>query len=59
MTFLGVILGIMLGFLLRPANLSSDTIMIISFPGDLLMRMLKMLVLPLVVSSLITGLLKI
>ena len=55
MTFLGVALGILLGFTLRPANLTSETIMIISFPGDLLMRMLKMLVLPLVVSSLITG----
>ena len=55
LTFVGVILGVALGFSLRTAQLSSDTIMLISFPGDLLMRMLKMLVLPLIVSSLITG----
>lgn len=55
LTFFGVSMGILLGFTLRSANLSSETIMLISFPGDLLMRMLKMLVLPLVVSSLITG----
>jgi len=55
MTFLGVIFGVILGFSLRSANLSSETIMLISFPGDILMRMLKMLVLPLIASSLITG----
>lgn len=55
LTFGGVLLGVALGFSLRSAELSSDTIMLISFPGDLLMRMLKMLVLPLIVSSLITG----
>jgi solute carrier family 1 (high affinity glutamate transporter) protein 2 len=55
LTFLGVVIGCSLGFVLRSAQLSPDTIMLIAFPGDLLMRMLKMLVLPLVVSSLVTG----
>lgn len=55
LTFAGVILGVILGFSLRAANLSSDTIMLIAFPGDILMRMLKMLILPLIISSIITG----
>ncbi|CAM6002408.1 unnamed protein product [Sphagnum balticum] len=55
LTFLGVLFGIVLGFSLRSSKLSQETIMLISFPGDLLMRMLKMLILPLIVSSLITG----
>jgi solute carrier family 1 (high affinity glutamate transporter) protein 2 len=49
------VFGFALGLSLRSAHLSSETIMLISFPGDLLMRMLKMCILPLIVSSLITG----
>ncbi|XP_059170368.1 excitatory amino acid transporter 1-like [Physella acuta] len=56
LTIAGVILGIIFGFSLRSAHLSGDTIMLISFPGDLLMRMLKMLIVPLIISSMITGL---
>jgi Na+/H+-dicarboxylate symporter len=57
MTVFGVIFGVILGLSLRSANLEYETIMLISFPGDILMRMLKMLVLPLITSSLITGIL--
>ncbi|KAG7454072.1 hypothetical protein MATL_G00263930 [Megalops atlanticus] len=47
----------MSGMLLRYASpLPPDVIMVIAFPGDILMRMLKMLILPLIISSLITGL---
>lgn len=55
MTIAGVGLGILLGALLRLAELSEDAIMLISFPGDILMRMLKMMILPLIISSLIAG----
>ncbi|XP_037111147.1 excitatory amino acid transporter 2b [Syngnathus acus] len=57
LTVLGVILGAVSGMLLRVASpIHPDIIMVIAFPGDILMRMLKMLILPLIISSLITGL---
>uniref|UniRef100_A0A3B4YYS4 Amino acid transporter n=1 Tax=Stegastes partitus TaxID=144197 RepID=A0A3B4YYS4_9TELE len=57
LTILGVFLGSIAGMLLRHISpLPADVIMIIAFPGEILMRMLKMLILPLVVSSLVTGL---
>lgn len=39
---------------LRSFNLSADTIMLISYPGELFLRMLKLLTLPMLISSLIT-----
>ncbi|XP_030845563.1 excitatory amino acid transporter-like [Strongylocentrotus purpuratus] len=55
-TIASVLCGIFLGIGLRSAEPSKDAILLIGFPGDVLMRMLKMLILPLIVSSLITGL---
>ncbi|XP_038620688.1 excitatory amino acid transporter 2 isoform X1 [Tachyglossus aculeatus] len=57
LTVFGVILGAVCGGLLRLATpIHPDVVMLIAFPGDILMRMLKMLILPLIISSLITGL---
>ncbi|CAH2325795.1 excitatory amino acid transporter 2 isoform X3 [Pelobates cultripes] len=57
LTVLGVILGAVFGGVLRLASpIHPDIVMVIAFPGDILMRMLKMLILPLIISSLITGL---
>ncbi|XP_059809233.1 excitatory amino acid transporter 2-like [Hypanus sabinus] len=53
----GVVLGAVFGCLLRMVpDLGPNVLLLLSFPGDILMRMLKMLILPLIVSSLITGL---
>uniref|UniRef100_A0A8C6WN19 Amino acid transporter n=1 Tax=Neogobius melanostomus TaxID=47308 RepID=A0A8C6WN19_9GOBI len=50
-----VFLGSISGMLLRHISpLHPDVVMIIAFPGEILMRMLKMLILPLVISSLVT-----
>jgi len=55
-TVIGVVLGCIIGFAGRAGDPGADIIMFISFPGDVLMRMLKMLILPLIASSLIAGL---
>ncbi|CAM9779969.1 unnamed protein product [Lampetra planeri] len=56
LSVMSVIVGCLLGFLLRAKQLSQQEIQYLAFPGELLMRMLKMLILPLVTSSLISGL---
>ncbi|KAG8567881.1 hypothetical protein GDO81_013816 [Engystomops pustulosus] len=57
LTIAGVIFGSLFGCLLRLLPpLDGNILILISFPGDILMRMLKMLILPLIISSLISGL---
>jgi len=48
-------MGVAAGMLLRPAHLSSDSIEILGFPGEVMLRLLKMLVLPLVAGSMVAG----
>jgi len=57
-TVSGVLAGVALGFILREAKEDSYTdrqVMYVRFIGDLFLRMLKSLILPLIVSSLISA----
>lgn len=56
MTIVSVVLGVTLGFSLRPLNLSAETLQLINFPGEIFMQVLKMMILPLIFSSLISAL---
>uniref|UniRef100_A0A673GIX0 Amino acid transporter n=1 Tax=Sinocyclocheilus rhinocerous TaxID=307959 RepID=A0A673GIX0_9TELE len=56
LSVLAVITGCVLGFTLRGLDLSTQAKIYFSFPGELLMRILKMLILPLITSSLMSGL---
>lgn len=51
----GVIVGIGAGLLLRLAELSAEQIDLLGFAGELMLRLLKMLVLPLVAGSMVAG----
>ncbi|XP_076415808.1 excitatory amino acid transporter 4-like [Peromyscus maniculatus bairdii] len=55
LTVSNVIIGELCFFALCPHQLFYHQIKYFSFPGELLMRMLQMLVLPVIVSSLVTG----
>ncbi|XP_067000802.2 excitatory amino acid transporter [Anabrus simplex] len=55
LTVASVVLGMGIGFLGRLAQFSDQSIMLVSFPGEILMRLLKMFILPLIVSSLVSG----
>ncbi|XP_041420022.1 excitatory amino acid transporter 3 [Xenopus laevis] len=55
-TVVSVVLGIGLGVLVREyGKLSNLDKIYFAFPGEILMRMLKLIILPLIVSSMITG----
>ncbi|PAA83797.1 hypothetical protein BOX15_Mlig009731g2 [Macrostomum lignano] len=56
LTLLSMLLGLAFGWLVRAAHPSPLAVLLIGYPGELFMRMLKVLVLPLVVSSLVAGL---
>ncbi|XP_072453500.1 excitatory amino acid transporter 3 [Notamacropus eugenii] len=55
-TVLAVVLGIGVGVLVREySKLSNLDKFYFAFPGEILMRMLKLIILPLIISSMITG----
>uniref|UniRef100_A0AC34GRX6 Amino acid transporter n=1 Tax=Panagrolaimus sp. ES5 TaxID=591445 RepID=A0AC34GRX6_9BILA len=56
LTVLAVIIGIWFGFILRGQNLSETTVTLIQFPGEIFMQVLKLMILPLIISSLIASL---
>ena len=51
----GVILGFVLGLSLRQVEMGEESIRMVAYPGELFMRLLKLMILPLVIASLITG----
>jgi solute carrier family 1 (high affinity glutamate transporter) protein 2 len=55
-TFLSVVVGIILGLSIHQADPGRAWIAVLSLPGELFLRMLKMLILPLIIFSLMAGL---
>uniref|UniRef100_A0A3P8VHW4 Amino acid transporter n=1 Tax=Cynoglossus semilaevis TaxID=244447 RepID=A0A3P8VHW4_CYNSE len=55
LTVAGVIIGVFIGLGVRNAELNRTQIIYIGFPGELLIRLLKMIIIPLVVCSLVSG----
>lgn len=55
LTVAAVIIGVFIGLGVRQAGLSQTQIIYFGFPGELLIRLLKMIIIPLVVCSLVSG----
>ncbi|XP_053728738.1 neutral amino acid transporter B(0) [Synchiropus splendidus] len=55
LTVAGVIVGVVIGLAARHATLTYTQVLYIGFPGELLIRLLKMIIIPLVVCSLVSG----
>lgn len=55
LTVSGVLVGVGLGMAVRSMDLTKAQMTYFAFPGELLLRMLKMIILPLVVCSLVSG----
>lgn len=58
-TIAAVFFGTVIGLILRNATggqASPDTVQLLAFPGDMFLRMLKMLILPLIIASVISAL---
>src|SRR4051794_19128661 len=56
LTIESVVIGVVLGFILRPLKPSNDAISLIGFPGEIFMQIVEMMILPLIISSVISAL---
>lgn len=52
---IGAMIGVGVGAVLRPFHPSDTTLLLVGFPGELFLRSFKLLLLPLVISSITTG----
>ena len=55
LTVAGVLVGVIIGMAVRNTELTRTQVIYIGFPGELLIRLLKMIIIPLVVCSLVSG----
>lgn len=55
LTVAGVIVGVFIGLGVRNVALTRTQVIYIGFPGEILIRLLKMIIIPLVVCSLVSG----
>merc|ERR1712166_270847 len=55
LTLVGVALGVIFGMAIQAGTPSKMAVILLGFPGEILMRMLKMMVLPLIAGSMISG----
>ncbi|XP_067670702.1 excitatory amino acid transporter-like isoform X2 [Haliotis asinina] len=55
-TVIAVVVAIVVGVMCRQLNPSEEAIRLVKFPGELFLRILRMLMLPLIIASMITGL---
>ncbi|XP_043195057.1 excitatory amino acid transporter 2-like isoform X1 [Amphibalanus amphitrite] len=54
-TISGVLMGVVLGVSIKPYQPSETARLLIAYPGELFMRLLKLMIVPLVIASLVTG----
>ena len=55
LTLVGVVLGVIVGIAANAASPARLTVTFLGFPGEILMRLLQMMVLPLIAGSMIAG----
>uniref|UniRef100_A0A914NNS3 Amino acid transporter n=1 Tax=Meloidogyne incognita TaxID=6306 RepID=A0A914NNS3_MELIC len=56
LTISSVFVGLIIGFAFRGMNLSQESVRLINFPGEIFMQVLKLMILPLIFSSLVSAL---